>query len=234
MFGGEPDTPHEKPGRGVRQGPLRAAGRRPTASIRVGDEEWEVQRLRPAGPLVGPRYWQAPWYYRWLTANVGDDFGFMASRIAKRDGEGTRGGFVWDDGKLHLCDHAELSTEWVAAPARTTPSSRATLRSSRSTGVEASPARWLDHRSRCATGGQTPDGDTLADPHQRGPDRVDHGRRPHRLRASPSTSTRSSTSSPWAWPSSPPAGFLGGSPEQFRGATKGPQPPPTTETLDGE
>ena len=28
----------------------------------------------------GPRYWQAPWYYRWLTANFGDDFGFMGSR----------------------------------------------------------------------------------------------------------------------------------------------------------
>ena len=23
----------------------------------------------------GPRFWQAPWYYRWLTANFGDDFG---------------------------------------------------------------------------------------------------------------------------------------------------------------
>ena len=28
---------------------------------------------------MGPRYWQAPWYYRWLTANAGADFGFMAS-----------------------------------------------------------------------------------------------------------------------------------------------------------
>ena len=38
----------------------------------------------------GPRYWQAPWYYRWLTANFGEDFGFMGSRIARKDGPGTR------------------------------------------------------------------------------------------------------------------------------------------------
>jgi hypothetical protein len=37
----------------------------------------------------------------------------MTSRIAKRDGDGTRGGFVWEDGRLHLCDDAEVSTEWT-------------------------------------------------------------------------------------------------------------------------
>ena len=28
----------------------------------------------------------------------------MASRVAKKDGPGTRGGFVWEDGTMHLCD----------------------------------------------------------------------------------------------------------------------------------
>jgi hypothetical protein len=37
----------------------------------------------------------------------------MASRVARRDGPGTRGGFVWEDGKLHLCDDVQLSTEFV-------------------------------------------------------------------------------------------------------------------------
>jgi hypothetical protein len=60
----------------------------------------------------GPRFWQAPWYYRWLTANAGPDFGFMASRVARRDGPGTRGGFVWEDGSLYLCDDVELTTEY--------------------------------------------------------------------------------------------------------------------------
>ena len=37
----------------------------------------------------------------------------MVSRIARQDREGTRGGFVWEDGQLHLCRDAEISTEWT-------------------------------------------------------------------------------------------------------------------------
>jgi hypothetical protein len=36
----------------------------------------------------------------------------MASRVAKKDGPGTRGGFVWDNGQMHYCDHFELTTEF--------------------------------------------------------------------------------------------------------------------------
>ena len=112
MFGGEPDTPHERPGEEFAKGHYEQliAG---VGSIRVGDEEWAIDGFGLRDHSWGPRYWQAPWYYRWLTANAGPDFGFMASRIARRDGEGTRGGFVWEDGKLHLCDHCELTTEWT-------------------------------------------------------------------------------------------------------------------------
>lgn len=130
MFGGEPDTPHEAPGEEFAKGHyeqlVAAAG-----SIRVGDEEWEVRGYGLRDHSWGPRYWQAPWYYRWLTANAGDGFGFMASRVARRDGEGTRGGFVWDDGRLHLCDHAEVSTEW-SQPGSYHSVVRGKLRSSRS------------------------------------------------------------------------------------------------------
>lgn len=112
MFGGEPDEPHEKPGEEFAKGHYEqlVAGR---GSIRVGDEEWAIDGFGLRDHSWGPRYWQAPWYYRWLTANLGPDFGFMASRVARRDGEGTRGGFVWEDGHLHLCDRCEVSTEWT-------------------------------------------------------------------------------------------------------------------------
>jgi hypothetical protein len=112
MFGGEPDEPHEKPGEEFAKGHYEQliAG---TGTIRVGDEEWAVDGYGLRDHSWGPRYWQAPWYYRWLTANFGDDFGFMASRVARRDGEGTRGGFVWDDGKMHLCDDFSITTSWV-------------------------------------------------------------------------------------------------------------------------
>jgi hypothetical protein len=111
MFGGEPDTPHEKPGEEFAKGHYEQliAGK---GTIRVGDEEWEVDGFGLRDHSWGPRYWQAPWYYRWLTANFGPDFGFMGSRIARRDGEGTRGGFVWEDGQLHLCHDFEITTDW--------------------------------------------------------------------------------------------------------------------------
>jgi hypothetical protein len=114
MFGGEPDTPKERPGEEFARGHYEqlVAGK---GSIRVGDEEWAVDGYGLRDHSWGPRYWQAPWYYRWLTANFGADFGFMGSRIARRDGEGTRGGFVWEDGELHLCDDFRISTQWTGA-----------------------------------------------------------------------------------------------------------------------
>ena len=111
MIGGEPDTPRERPGeefaRGHYEQLIGGRGR-----IRVGESEWDVDGFGLRDHSWGPRYWQAPWYYRWLTANVGDSFGFMGSRIARQDGPGTRGGFVWDGEALHLCDDFEIATEW--------------------------------------------------------------------------------------------------------------------------
>ena len=109
MFGGEPDTPHETPGEEFAKGhyeQLIAA----TGTIKVGEREWDINGFGLRDHSWGPRYWQAPWYYRWLTANVDENFGFMASRVAKKDGPGTRGGFVWENGTMHLCDDVEITT----------------------------------------------------------------------------------------------------------------------------
>jgi len=111
MFGGEPDQPHERPGeefaRGHYEQLVEASG-----TIEVGGHRWEVHGFGLRDHSWGPRYWQAPFYYRWLTANFGPDFGFMGSRIARRDSDGTRGGFVWDGDKLHLCTSFRISTVW--------------------------------------------------------------------------------------------------------------------------
>jgi hypothetical protein len=116
-YGGEPDEPTEKPeeqfAKAHYEQLVRAEG-----TITVGDEQWSVEGFGLRDHSWGPRYWQAPWYYRWLTANAGADFGFMASRIAKRDGPGTRGGFVWDGGQLHLCGDCEITTTWTEGPDR--------------------------------------------------------------------------------------------------------------------
>jgi hypothetical protein len=109
MFGGEPDTPHEAPGEEFAKGHYEqlVAAR---GTIRVGEREWEIDGHGLRDHSWGPRYWQAPWYYRWLTANVDRDFGFMASRVAKKDAAGTRGGFVWENGRMHYCDDVQIST----------------------------------------------------------------------------------------------------------------------------
>jgi hypothetical protein len=111
MFGGEPDQPLERPGeefaRGHYEQLVEASG-----TVHVGDESWSVHGFGLRDHSWGPRYWQAPWYYRWLTANFGPDFGFMGSRIARRDSDGTRGGFVWDGTRLHLCSDFRIRSVW--------------------------------------------------------------------------------------------------------------------------
>lgn len=111
MFGGEPEEAHERPGEEFAKGHYEQLVSA-TGTIWVGDQSWAVSGFGLRDHSWGPRTWQAPWYYRWLTANFGDDFGFMLSRIARRDSEGTRGGFVWDGERLHLCHHAEIATRW--------------------------------------------------------------------------------------------------------------------------
>jgi hypothetical protein len=111
MFGGEPEESHERPGEEFAKGhyeQLVAA----KGTIRVGDQQWDIDGHGLRDHSWGPRYWQAPWYYRWLTANFGPDFGFMGSRIARRDADGTRGGFVWDGDQMVPCHDFEISTEW--------------------------------------------------------------------------------------------------------------------------
>jgi len=110
-FGGEPEESHEKPGEEFARGHYEQLVSA-TGTITVGDQSWVVDGFGLRDHSWGPRTWQAPWYYRWLTANVGGDFGFMGSRIARRDAEGTRGGFVWEDGRIHLCHDFEIATTW--------------------------------------------------------------------------------------------------------------------------
>ena len=64
----------------------------------------------------------------------------MASRVARRDGPGTRGGFVWEDGTLHLCDDVELTTEFEGDDAYHRPIGARCARRGR-TGSGPSPAR---------------------------------------------------------------------------------------------
>lgn len=108
-FGGEPDSPAEAAGEEFARGHYEQLVE-VNGIIRVGDEQWSVHGFGLRDHSWGPRFWQAPWYYRWLTANFGAELGFMGSHIARRGGQGTRSGFVWHDGRLHLCHQVRLQT----------------------------------------------------------------------------------------------------------------------------
>ena len=77
------------------------------------DQTWTVSGLGLRDHSWGPRTWQAPWYYRWLTMNFADGTGLMLSRVARPDGPGTRGGFVWDGHELHVVRDVQLRTDWT-------------------------------------------------------------------------------------------------------------------------
>jgi hypothetical protein len=112
MVGGEPTEHVEKAGEEFAKGHYEqlVAGK---GTIAVGDMEWAIDGFGLRDHSWGPRTWQAPWYYRWLTANFGDDFGFMGSRIARPDRDGMRGGFIWDGSRIIPCTGFEISTQWT-------------------------------------------------------------------------------------------------------------------------
>jgi hypothetical protein len=83
-----------------------------SGTIRVGDEAWKLDGFGLRDHSWGPRFWQAPWWYRWLTANFGADFGFVVSIVASRDGHQRIGGMVLRDGQYEHITEASIDTTW--------------------------------------------------------------------------------------------------------------------------
>ncbi len=76
-FGGEPEESHERPGEEFAKGHYEQLVRA-TGTITVGEDTWTVDGFGLRDHSWGPRSWQAPWYYRWLTVNFGDGIGHDA------------------------------------------------------------------------------------------------------------------------------------------------------------
>ena len=110
-WGGEPVGRSERSGEEFAKGHYEQLT---TASgtIRVGGESFGVTGRGLRDHSWGPRTWQAPWYYRWLTVNMGDGTGMMLSRIARQDSDGIRQGFAWDGTNLLGVSGVRLSTRW--------------------------------------------------------------------------------------------------------------------------
>jgi hypothetical protein len=84
-----------------------------SGTIRVADNEWPITGFGLRDHSWGPRFWQSPWWYRWLTANFGPDFGFVVSIVAGQGGVRRVGGMVLTDGRYHHIHDAKIATEWV-------------------------------------------------------------------------------------------------------------------------
>jgi hypothetical protein len=114
MYGGErrgkPTRQEMEFARGHYEQHHRATGR-----IEIDGQSVAFDGLGLRDHSWGPRSWQAPRYYRWLTGNFDADFGFMASWIATPDGEVLKGGFVHRGHRVSRVKALELDTEWEGA-----------------------------------------------------------------------------------------------------------------------
>lgn len=110
-WGGEPVGHTERPGEEFAKGHYEQLTTA-TGTVSVGDDQFVIDGRGLRDHSWGPRTWQAPWYYRWLTVNMGDGTGMMLSRVARKDADGSRAGFVWDGERILPVTTMRLSTRW--------------------------------------------------------------------------------------------------------------------------
>jgi hypothetical protein len=102
--------------------------------VTIGDDAFTLDgALGLCDHSWGPRSWQAVWWYRWLTVNLGRDLGFAATVAGTEAGDRRAHGFLYDrerygddrwvpirdveltsdydDGWYHRALHAKVSTD---------------------------------------------------------------------------------------------------------------------------
>jgi hypothetical protein len=68
-----------------------------TGTVTVGDQTFRInEALGLRDHSWGPRYWQAVWWYRWLTVNLGPDLGFATTISGTEAGDRHVHGFLYD------------------------------------------------------------------------------------------------------------------------------------------
>ncbi|HXJ35373.1 MAG TPA: hypothetical protein VMS22_15175 [Candidatus Eisenbacteria bacterium] len=69
-----------------------------TGRVVVDGTTWTIDGYGLRDRSWGPRYWQAPDHYRWLTMNFGPGRGIAAARTVQRDGRAVEGGYIYEEG----------------------------------------------------------------------------------------------------------------------------------------
>jgi hypothetical protein len=126
-------------------------------TIRVGDREWLIDGFGLRDHSWGPRFWQSPWWYRWLTMNFGDDFGLMVTTAGTREGKRTAHGVVFTDGRYEVVEGATIETDWAGDDIYHQRLRVQARTASRSYDITGDVLSLIPLRNRR----RTPDGDTL-------------------------------------------------------------------------
>lgn len=121
-FGGEPREERngewvsgrvERAGQEFARGHLEQHGRA-SGRVVIDGTEYAVDGYGLRDHSWGPRYWQAPRYYRWLTMNFGPDAGIAAALTVQRDGSEVHGGYIYRRGEPNrLLGRVEVETSFA-------------------------------------------------------------------------------------------------------------------------
>jgi len=108
MYGGEApvDTPGMIFARGHTEQHMKCGG-----TITIDGKCTALSALGLRDHSWGPRSWQSPQRYRWLTCEFDEAFGFMGSQIVLQNGTELLSGFVFKDGDNHFVNTLDLHTE---------------------------------------------------------------------------------------------------------------------------
>ncbi|MCC6847206.1 MAG: hypothetical protein IT294_01800 [Deltaproteobacteria bacterium] len=122
VYGGEPRRREEerwvgvraeKPGQEFARGHLEQHGKA-IGTLAIGDERFALDAPGIRDHSWGPRSWQAPKSYRWLTMSFDEDLGAVPSFVAQRDGREIHGGYVFRKGRDNdAIVRTEIATEFV-------------------------------------------------------------------------------------------------------------------------
>ena len=86
---------------------------RAEGTLRIGEHQTAIRGFGLRDHSWGPRSWQSPKFYRWLTCEFDNGFGFMGSQIVTQNGTEWLSGFVFQNGKNHFVHRLELVTDWT-------------------------------------------------------------------------------------------------------------------------
>ena len=121
-YGGEPrrrdgdrwvSVRAEKSGQEFAKGHLEQHGKA-LGTLTVDGETLQLDAPGIRDHSWGPRYWQAPKYYRWLTMSFGEDLGAVPSLVVQRDGREQHGGYVFRKGRANEpIVRTEVATDFV-------------------------------------------------------------------------------------------------------------------------